>query len=107
MENSHKELGIPTTLGELKQMIADYPDSTSFGFLNQPIQQLTEREINDQTFVSFEEITPIRFFIPSTQLFYMTIGKKYQIIYVHSDRWIIDDLGKPRIVRPLPSEISE
>jgi hypothetical protein len=56
MENSRKELGIPTTIGELKPLIAEYSDKTPFGFKNQPIQQLVIEVKNNQTFVSFEEI---------------------------------------------------
>ena len=47
---------IPQTIGELKSFISDYPDSTPFGFINQPIQELVETDFDGETFVSFAEI---------------------------------------------------
>jgi hypothetical protein len=36
------KLGTPKTIGELKSLIANYPDVTPFGFRNQPEQELKE-----------------------------------------------------------------
>lgn len=35
-------LGVATTVGELRKLIEQYPDETSFGFRNQPMQALYE-----------------------------------------------------------------
>ena len=48
----------------------------------------------------------IKYFTPSIQLYYLTIGKKYQMKYIGNERWIIDDRGHDRFINPLPSEIS-
>lgn len=51
----HNRLGIATTVGELKKLIADYPDDISFGFQNQPMQELIE--INaDQKYIVFNQV---------------------------------------------------
>ena len=47
-----KQLGIPKTIGKLKEMIKDYPDNTSFEFRNQPRQELIE--VNES--VCFHEL---------------------------------------------------
>jgi len=47
---------IPRTIGELKSFIAEYPDNTPFGFINQPVQELIETKYESITFVSFAEI---------------------------------------------------
>lgn len=49
-------LGIPTTVGELKKLIEKYPDDISFGFMNQPIQELCEYKGGGNVFVVFKEI---------------------------------------------------
>ena len=54
MNAEHKIIGIPTTIGELKRMIADFPDETSFGFRNQPMQVLKQKNTDEGTFVFFE-----------------------------------------------------
>lgn len=46
-----------------------------------------------------------RYFVPQSQLFHLTIGKKYLITYTKEGRQIKDDRGIKKIVRPLPSEI--
>jgi len=38
--NKTKNLGTPKTVGELKELIKNYPDETTFGFRNQPMQSL-------------------------------------------------------------------
>ncbi|MBL0144902.1 MAG: hypothetical protein IPP48_03240 [Chitinophagaceae bacterium] len=48
-----EKLGVPTTIGELKELINDYPNSTSFGFRNQPLQML---EVVDDEYVVFQQI---------------------------------------------------
>lgn len=50
-------LGEPTTIGELKKMIESYPDEMSFGFRNQPMQELIYIEHCDGDFkgVCFQE----------------------------------------------------
>lgn len=45
------------------------------------------------------------YFKPTTNLFFLTKGKKYKIKYVENGRQITDDRGKKRIVRPLLSEL--
>lgn len=50
-----KELGTPTTVGELKEIINNYPKSTSFGFRNQPIQSLYEVKVGSEDFIFFQE----------------------------------------------------
>lgn len=50
----YKMIGTPKTIGELKKLIENYPDETSFGFLNQPMQDLFERKFGDQVFVCFQ-----------------------------------------------------
>ncbi len=52
-----KNLGIVSTIGQLRKLIKKYPDETSFGFRNQPMQELTESQSDEgQTFVSFQEL---------------------------------------------------
>ena len=51
-------LGVATTIGELRKMIEIYPDDTSFGFRNQPMQELCEVKYSDVTFVVFQEGLP-------------------------------------------------
>lgn len=46
-----------------------------------------------------------RYFVPSSQLFDLTIGKKYLIKYTNKGREIVDDRGVKRIIKPLRSEI--
>lgn len=46
-----------------------------------------------------------RYFVPKTQLFHLTIGRKYLITYTKEGRQIKDDRGVERTVIPLPSEI--
>lgn len=46
-KNKHKFpvvnwLGIAKTIGELREIIKNYPDNTPFGFRNQPMQELQE-----------------------------------------------------------------
>lgn len=50
-----KELGTPTTIVELKEIINKYPNTTSFGFRNQPIQSLFEVKIDNEVFICFQE----------------------------------------------------
>lgn len=47
-------LGVATTIGELKKIIQNYPDETSFGFRNQPMQELHEVKYPDVVFVVFQ-----------------------------------------------------
>ena len=49
-----RSLGIATTIGELKKLIKNYPDDTSFGFRNQPMQKLYEVKYDDIVFVTFQ-----------------------------------------------------
>lgn len=46
------------------------------------------------------------YFVPKTDLFYLTKYSKYQINYTDKGREIIDNRGVSRIVRPMPSELS-
>ena len=47
-------LGTAETIGELKEIIKDYPDDTSFGFRNQTIQEIHEFKYTEVTFVVFQ-----------------------------------------------------
>lgn len=49
-----RSLGVATTIGELKKLIENYPDETSFGFRNQPMQELHEVKYFDVVFVVFQ-----------------------------------------------------
>jgi len=49
-----KYLGEARTVGELKKMLEDYPDSTSFGFHNQPMQTLHEIKYQNDKYVVFQ-----------------------------------------------------
>jgi len=53
-EDKFISLGIATTIGELRALIKDYPDDTSFGFVNQPMQELFTRKFQDFNFVGFQ-----------------------------------------------------
>jgi hypothetical protein len=53
---AHRKLGTPVTIGELREMIKDFPDDTHFGFRNQPIQKLEVNEYDGVVYVSFQEI---------------------------------------------------
>jgi hypothetical protein len=48
-------LGIPQTVGELRKMLEQYPDHTSFGFRNQPLQILYFVEYPGLKCVCFQE----------------------------------------------------
>ena len=54
-----------------------------------------------------KDIVMARYFVPKTQLFHLTIGRKYLITHIKEGRQIKDDRGIERIVRPIPSEIEE
>ena len=49
-----RTLGKAVTVGELKKLLDSYPDETSFGFRNQPLQELYEVVMNGETFVVFD-----------------------------------------------------
>ena len=49
-----RSLGQPETIGELRELIKDYPDWISFGFRNQPMQTLCEVAYTNITFVCFQ-----------------------------------------------------
>lgn len=50
-----KSLGFAKTIGELKKIIDAYPNDTSFGFRNQPMQQLHEVKMENDIYVVFQE----------------------------------------------------
>ena len=52
--NIYMILGTPVTVGELKKLIEKYPDDTSFGFRNQPIQNLCHVEHGNDINVVFQ-----------------------------------------------------
>ena len=52
-----RSLGVVKTIRELKEVIKDYPDETSFGFRNQPMQELYEVKYPDALFVVFDNLT--------------------------------------------------
>tara|TARA_B110001452_G_scaffold265390_1_gene269935 strand:+ start:113 stop:316 length:204 start_codon:yes stop_codon:yes gene_type:complete len=54
IQNVVRSLGVAQTIGELKKLIAEYPDETSFGFRNQPMQELYEVQNKEETFVVFQ-----------------------------------------------------
>lgn len=49
-----KPLGVWVTVGGLMDVLKRYPPSTSFGFRNQPMQELHEIKYEDVTFVVFQ-----------------------------------------------------
>ena len=49
-----KKLGTARTVGQLRQLISKYPDATSFGFRNQPMQSLHEVRYSNGTCVVFQ-----------------------------------------------------
>lgn len=49
-----KKLGKPKTIGELKKLIEKIPDDTSFGFRNQPMQELFIYENGKKIYVFFQ-----------------------------------------------------
>jgi ribosomal protein S27AE len=53
--SSFRSLGMSSTIGDLRKAIEKYPDDTSFGFRNQPMQELFEINNSKQTFVLFDE----------------------------------------------------
>lgn len=50
-----QKLSTPTTIGELRKIIAKYPDNTPFGFRNQPLQDLYEVQNLKETYIVFQE----------------------------------------------------
>jgi hypothetical protein len=52
--NKTKNLGTPKTICELKELIKNYPDETTFGFRNQPMQSLFEITDNGERFILFQ-----------------------------------------------------
>ena len=50
-----RQLGVVDTIGGLKKLIENYPDDTSFGFRNQPMQELHEVDHGDVLFIVFQE----------------------------------------------------
>jgi hypothetical protein len=54
---NQKKLGLPKTIGELRELIKDYPDETEFGFFNQPMQELWERVDEDEKAVVFNGLS--------------------------------------------------
>ncbi len=52
--NTIRKLGISHTIGELKRLIEPYADDTSFGFRNQPMQELFEVKNLNDVFVVFQ-----------------------------------------------------
>jgi hypothetical protein len=57
LDSNHRlsEIGTASTIGELRDLIKDYSNETSFGFRNQPIQQLVEVDYSGEKFVVFDE----------------------------------------------------
>lgn len=49
------KLGKPKTIGELKKIIDSLPDNTSFGFRNQPMQELFIFKHGKKDYVFFQE----------------------------------------------------
>lgn len=56
MKNKTNYLGTAETIGQLKKIIKNYPDDTSFGFRNQSIQGLFEVNLIDEKFIVFQRI---------------------------------------------------
>lgn len=63
-----RKIGQPVTVGELRKMLNDYPDDCSFGFRNQPMQELVESVYNNEKFVSFQEIAEPLKLVPANNL---------------------------------------
>jgi|GEM_PF-3618500 len=49
-----KPLGIVSTVGELMDILKQYPRATGFGFRNQPMQELHELKYTDAVYVVFQ-----------------------------------------------------
>jgi predicted translin family RNA/ssDNA-binding protein len=49
-----KKIGKAKTIGELKELIKNYPDNTLFGFRNQPIQELYECKYDEFNALLFQ-----------------------------------------------------
>lgn len=47
-------LGQATTVGQLKDLLKNYDNDTSFGFRNQPMQDLYEVKDGDKTYIVFQ-----------------------------------------------------
>ena len=52
-----RSLGVVKTIRELKEVIKDYPDETSFGFRESIMQELYEVKYPDALFVVFDNLT--------------------------------------------------
>ena len=49
-----KPLGVVNTVGELRNLLSNYKDEDSFGFINQSMQELHERKYPEFTVVAFQ-----------------------------------------------------
>ncbi len=49
-----KLLGEAMTVGELRELLNNYDDNTSFGFRNQPLQSLYEIRYGSEKYVVFQ-----------------------------------------------------
>lgn len=49
-------IGIATTVGQLRDMLKDFPDDMCFGFLNQPMQELFKYDDGGISAVVFQPI---------------------------------------------------
>lgn len=63
-----KNFGTFRTVGELFDFIKDYPADTSFGFRNQPLQNVTEIELNGKKMLAFQQDEQSEFSLVSGEL---------------------------------------
>lgn len=75
-----KQLGKPKTIGDLKKVISNYPDDTSFGFRNMPLLELVEIKDDDKLYVSFQYPENHQTTVMNRTDIYKEIGYKEKLI---------------------------
>lgn len=68
-----KKLGVPKTVGELREKLNDYSDDMSFEFSNQPRQELLYCEHDNLKAVCFNEV----FYYEAKSPFQITIDQRW------------------------------
>lgn len=51
-------IGRPSTVGQLRALLAKYPDETEFGFRNGPLERLCEVKHGSEVYVVFDAVEP-------------------------------------------------
>lgn len=81
-----KELGSPNTVGQLKEVLSNYPNATSFGFINQPMQELVEVNSDNESFVVFQ-VLPVKDDIVKISFKDAPVGARFR--YPNNDKiWV-------------------